>query len=155
MKVLTQNQKFFVSISPGYRIKIPQGWFLVQKVCERVCARTFCTKIKWNFDVVILSIEKAFDALQTRLNDSSTDEIEMLEVIQVRTHTITINRCSMTHTVWVILYDCTSWCPTRCNDPWNSCNCSWSKENDCIFSSCSRVNFQTPLFLKRFWIEFE
>ena len=46
--------------------------------------------------MVILSIEKAFDALQTRLNDSSTDEIEMLEVIQVRMHTITINQCNIT-----------------------------------------------------------
>lgn len=33
-----------------------------------------------------LESQKAFDALQIRLNDSSSDEIEMLEVIQVRTH---------------------------------------------------------------------
>ena len=34
----------------------------------------------------IFESQKAFDALQIRLNDSSSDEIEMLEVIQVWTH---------------------------------------------------------------------
>ena len=37
-----------------------------------------------------LESQKAFDALQIRLNDSSSDEIEMLEVIQVRTRVVWI-----------------------------------------------------------------